>query len=358
MGTYTNREALALNESTQVLQEMHFSNKDLQDPKTFYKVLKDKGAQTPLKVLEVFVGVVGVAAIAVGGWFSKGLALITVPVMLDGYIAMMLEINSFVGRYPYEHSKKEMEKLKNNCKKLKENSQKQLAKHPENADKLKKIISNCDKVLKTMDDYYKKCEDETFMDMIKTAESYYKKLINYMEEPKSIIITAYSKEEDEPYFMAIANMLKIPESKIVEKIDKSTKMETDTVDSIFDFVTTYSYEKMTADVIFKISSFREARSGKEVKIVMKVTNPDYIGIIFFSPSNKKFFSINTEDFDEDDITNNPNNIFKQVSLYKELSEYMDSSEMFKKAVISVDKSLGYYKLSPAPEGVTPKELKF
>ena len=134
-----------------ILNEMKISNEDLKDPNILKKVLERSKKEAEDKRSSIYVAamVLGIAADVVL-FISTGLLLTSIGAFLPfigGACALAIAV---VNRLP-DYEKKNVDKLEAKAKKLKEKADK-MKDGPEK----KQILSNCNKVLKTIENYRKK----------------------------------------------------------------------------------------------------------------------------------------------------------------------------------------------------------
>ena len=335
-------EISQLSESDQeLLQEMYFSKKDLQDPKTIEKIEKLLNRTiydtvyacmiTILFLLPVVIAiVVNPALITIGLIGSFTLTLTTLFYTFD-----------LINNMPQKVFDKNYEKFKTKVTKLKEKTQEKLdkEKNPKYIAKYKEIISNCDKVLKAIQDREKKIitkrEEEDYNDVKKQ----YLQVVKFLEYPFDCGWEGEAKIGD---ILVTMKLLKITEPQFIQRIKKikfkNYTLEQAIIDwyndndikTIKDAKENYNFDYGNANLKMNV-----------IEIVSNDDNTDYLG------QDGKVYSIQTDD------KLYVNSFFEEYEYYQEYTKDIPNIE---KIIIEVDKELGYYRLSNPPKNVKRKEF--
>ena len=139
-----------------ILNEMDIKNEDLKDPKILMKIIERSKKEAEDSKKSVFIAsmILGIATNVVGG-IAAGSIMVAVGTFLPFLAAAAATAIAVIHRLP-DYEKKNISKLEAKAKKLKEKAEK-MKDGPEK----KQILSNCDKVLKAIEDYkHKKINKE------------------------------------------------------------------------------------------------------------------------------------------------------------------------------------------------------
>jgi hypothetical protein len=334
-------------EDKEALQEMYFSKKDLQDPKTIKKIediLNRTRYQNVAAIAAMIAFVVPIAIsivinpLLVPGGILAGITLV---------IAVIIRLYNWVETAPQKAFEKNYEKYKRQVKELKEKAEKQLAKKENSkyASKYKEIITNCDKVLKAIDEREKQISDNNYKAEIENAIYDYKKLIKFLEYPFDF---GWEGESEMGNIFTTANMLKISAQQIQNKV-KNTKFKSDEINLL--------------DGIAKFYGVMDKRYNS-IEDLIKEEEPDHeVNYLKFkSKMNMKVIELCSNDDNIDFI--GQDGLIYQITTDREIyviksifyNNKFNGGEFGKKALIEADKELGYYILSEAPEGLEKKKL--
>lgn len=329
-------------EDKEVLQEMYFSKKDLQDPKTIKKIediLNRTRYQNVAAIASTIAFLVPIAIsivinpLLVPGGILAGIALV---------VAIITRLYNWVETAPQKAFEKNYEKYKKQVKELKEKTEKQLAKKENSkfASKYKEIITNCDKVLKAIDEREKKIakleEKETY-DFVKSV---YEQLVKFLEQPYNCGWEGYRKLEN---IVILAEKLKISEAQFMNRM-KKVKYKNYTLENAIIHFYGADYKNKNIDVkeVIDNEDFDTNNINLKIKVIEICSNDDNIDYI---GQDGNLYSIQTD-----------NTLYK-LSMYK---EYGDGGSVdfvgLEEYLIEVDKELGYYILSEPPKGLERKKL--
>ena len=336
-------------EDKEVLQEMYFSKKDLQDPETIKKIediLNRKRYQNVAAIASTIAFLVPIAIsiiinpLLVPGGILAGIAIV---------VAIITRLYNWVETAPQKAFEKNYEKYKKQVKELKEKTEKQLAKKENSkfASKYKEIITNCDKVLKAIDEREKQISDNNYKAEIEDAIYDYKKLIEFLEYPFNF---GWEGETEMGNIFTTANMLKISAQQIQNKV-KNTKFKSNEI-SLLDGIAKF-YGVMDK----RYSSIEDLIKGEELdddpKVnYLKFKNKMNMKVIELCSNDDNIDFIGQDGLIYQIITDNEIYVIKSIFY----NNKFNGGEFGKKALIEADKELGYYILSEPPKGLEKKKL--
>lgn len=192
-----------------ILQEIgigHFTKKELQDPESINKILKQKDVFRNLNnALSFAIVIMGIIAGVLTSSFFVGL-------IIGPFLAFTVAISE---KNPLNQKpSKNIAKLKEKSQMLKDSAKHELSKtnDPKRKQKYNEIIHNCDKVIKAVDEYFQKIEDEKLMTDITECEA----IIEDCEEFMSGNGDLYLDETGSDLFRALMYFYKVPESVIIK----------------------------------------------------------------------------------------------------------------------------------------------
>ena len=334
-------------EDRKVLQEMYFSKKDLQDPKTIKKIediLKRTRYQNVAAIASTIAFLVPIAIsivinpLLIPGGILAGIALV---------IAIIIRLYNWVETAPQKAFEKNYEKYKKQVKELKEKAEKQLAKKENSkyASKYKEIITNCDKVLKAIDEREKQISDNNYKAEIEDAIYYYNKLVKFLEYPFDF---GFEGEGDMGSTFETAKMLNISAQQIQSKV-KNTKFKSDELNLLGGIAKFYGVMDKRYNSIEDLIKEEEPdhdvnylkfKSKMNMKVIELCSNDDNIDFI---GQDGLIYQITTD---------------REIYVIKSIfyNNKFNGAEFGKKALIEADKELGYYILSEPPEGLEKKKF--
>ena len=326
MGLYGNKFNQEYFEE-QLIQEMGFSKKDLQDPKTVEKVLKQK---QKYESIVNFVSILCIILVIIGSIITIGIGFI--PLML-----LFTTIYTTIESYPAKKNDKNLVKLKDKCLNLKQKCEYELEKNPDNKDnvKIKEMISNIDKCINAVDDYYKRISDENFLKQINSYCIILKNIIRFMEG-KGLPNPSDLYFEYKDFFTILLKYYNISESNILQKMSKlEPNSYPDNIYGSFDEL------DLDGDVFKKIPIFKDKLNYGKKSLVVIIAHDEF-AVIYYN--GKLYETIST------DI-----NYCKEVTISKWIKN-SDLPAKPDKAFIEADKSLGFYTFSDCPEQVKKREF--
>ena len=277
----------------ELLQEFHYSKQELQDPEILKKILEKTKSDTPdyqekLATISLLLStLLSVVTGTLTKSFKLGIASFF-PIMIGVLSATYGILNKIY--YTDDKLNKNILEIKNKVTKLKEKANKLSDKNES-----KKIIDNCDKVLKSIDDYEKK-EKKKKENAEKDKQN---KLDNYINKP-------YTETNMGGEFRNILRHLKekgIKSDELYNSFSKNYK-SLDKVDALeYMFGTGYRLdnEKKEYPQLFKKYGSLADKDGK----VYEITNNDD-NIDFVSPIDYKLYSMQTDN----KIYTIPKNLYK------------------------------------------------
>ena len=339
-------ERQLLQEGYQILQEIHFSQKDLQDPKTLDKLLKRAQDEKKVKgVLDALFMILTVFE----AWLTKRfvnkkaeeLTGEKVPFLfigsLVGYVTLTYKIASKLDMVMYATQEKRIKKLREKCVQLIEKLK------DSNDPKAKEIIANCTKTIKAIDAYYKKLESKEYKDKLNKYTKKYELFIN--------IITGQGCFNEGPdyWYYNLAKLAKISPSKFDEghiKFGQNPKCWKDS----FNDLSGYD-EEVRKDNEDEFNEFckivPELKDGSKVYVYYAIDDTFFI----YSPKAKHFVY---GDYGPKWCQWN-----RSIEPIAKKIDYNNTSNLTKEDIEFlkvVDAKMGYYLLSEPPEGVQRKKL--
>lgn len=301
-----------------ILNEMHFSKNDLQDPKTLDKILKakDKFESTSKKLMTLFI-ILGIIASSTLAFFTNFI------IGLGGLyfiIAALIWIGTSLSSAPAKSFKKNSEKYVNKVNQLLKKSEEALYKDPKNKEKYQKIIDNCNNVLKEIKKREKEAAELLSKQEFQEVIDKYEALIEWIKKP---FVIGHTGDGYDFSLFAIAEVLGIPERALIENLKSKGK-----------YYNNWKY------VFYNINNKNQDYNiFKDDEYIMISSDDDYV--VFYSKRNNCIYYTNIS------------GEYIKTSLYKEGKGDIDCD---KKLLIEADKELGYYLLSECPDGVIRKEF--
>lgn len=320
-----------------VLQEMHFSKKDLQDPKTIEKIIRRKEKfETLAKYINVTLDILGVL-------LSIGLGVVLHSV-IAALVALMLValgllyITVAIQDMPQRHYDKNVDKYKRLIKEFKEKTQKAIdnTDDPKKKEKMKQIIANCNKVEAEFVRRDKEKVSKELSELIDFCKTLFPTTIEWYKNPGAHIPYGHTGTFNKGYEFIILKELGVSESKIIEYIFKKCPDKVEIGKDLFNKY--FGYEG---------DDFNDFPSLKQIAndhCIWFSSDDDFSRII--SKEKKKCYY----DCADGAATDSIFDLIKIANF-----EYDLASKQFKKALIEADKELGYYLFSKCPEGIMQKE---
>lgn len=297
-------------EETEILNEIHLSKKDLQDPKSVEKCINQAH-----KFDNILKGI---------KWVLFVFTLLLIIPSLGTILVPMTKIMEMINGYPITRGEKNLSKLRKKAEELM------------NKTDDPKMKTNCKQVIKAVDGYYKDLENKQFMDDVDYALKTYELLVDYMQDKGAV----NTREIDYDYFLignllALAKELKIPENAFYN-LWKTSK---------------HNYYKMTE---------------KEQKSICKDLNEkDLVRLKKAIPeiTDGTPYKVIAHNDEWDCVYSKKRNKLIEIDYSKPMS--IDDSSPYKianmndvpprKAIIEADKKMGYYLIAKCPESVKKKE---
>ena len=322
----------------QLLQEMYFSKKDLQNPKTIKKIEE---------ILKVTYDDIYVCIITILFILPIVISIIINPVLvLPGVIGglalsitVLLYTCDLVKNMPQKAFDKNYKKFKEKVTKLKEKTQEKLDKNPgKNDSKYKEIITNCDKVLDIIQEREKKIIKENEEKDYEYVKYLYTNMIKFLEYP----FNCGFEGEDVvgKILLMMKKYLKISESQFIQRMKKVKFKKYTLEQAIIDWYRDKNI-KTIEDVKNSSNPIDYGNANLKINVIEILSNDDNVDYI---GQDGKVYSIQTDDklYIE--------SFFKN---YNSFAEYQDV-DIIKKYIVEVDKELGYYSLSESPKNVKKK----
>ena len=300
-----------------ILNEMHFSKKDLQDPKTIDKIIKRKEFfESVVKFIDfLFLGITVIGSCIIGSVVSFGAGLGTLTILSILTVNIVLNINSL----PLNIYNKNIDKYKKKIEGLINICNQNIEKDVKNKDKYKQIIDNCKKVQAKFDEMDKESKLLAYKEEYKDCLSAYKDIVYWLEKPYVLGHTGerYTSLDD----LRLANSLGITDKDIIKNITSKCKFE----------------DKW--DILFSDNDEESAIFFKDDKYILISSDDDHS--IIYSKNKGKLYELYAYDkFNETSLVN-----------HKFINKKFNID-----IVKQVDKELGYYLLSKCPEQVKKKEF--
>ena len=318
MGIYGNQ----INETNQeIMLEMQFSKKQLQDPKQIERILKSKNS---VKNISTFLMVLSGIITVIAGIATMGVGLLILAPLLFKIYETLLAL-------PEKTEDKNLKKLIDSCENYKNKLEKKLESDPNNTE-IKDIINKLDKNIKLAKSKYTEKIEEKRRQQINEVKKVYRNLEKWLNNPYSV---GDGYESD---IFSLAQYAGIPESILIEKIKNSNKLRQYSILGDYFGNDENDYNSCTKK---GCENFKEVKNGKLPTKCIKLDD-DYA--LVFLPSNSKLIYVYS------------NNEMGVTSLYKELIKEKLFEYYNKDIIIDADKELGYYIFSKCPENIKKKEF--
>ena len=344
---YFDNKIELLDEQVQVINEMHFSKKDLQDPKTIEKILKRKeffdncvGFIGFLEVALVILTsiVIGIFTLAIGGILAFPILMFAIASTFETLLAL-----------PDKWYVKQSDKFEKKVRELQEKTKQKMEKDPKNKDKYKKIIDNTQKVIDIIEKRREEAEKRYEEEIHKEELAYYEQVPEWLQNPWSFGHTGNGGKFSE--WLYCAKFLKVKDASIIKAIEKSIK---------------------TTDAFYKVTVYGEYKDYKGRTV--EVYNEDDIG---------EWITLHDHDYDRaiEELGEHIWQIQSDDSYgiwYTETKKFIESDvdmpyefisldelamegkktlpEDIDQLLIDADKELGYYRLSKCPDQVKKKKF--
>lgn len=316
-----------------ILQEIgigHFTKKELQDPESINKILKQKDIFRNLNnALSFAIVIMGIIAGVLTSSFFVGL-------IIGPFLAFTVAISE---KNPLNQKpSKNIAKLKEKSQMLKDSAKHELSKtnDPKRKQKYNEIIHNCDKVIKAVDEYFQKIEDEKLMTDITECEA----IIEDCEEFMSGNGDLYLDETGSDLFRALMYFYKVPESVIIKKL--ASIKPNYSLQDLFPYDDT-RIDKM--EIYKLIPKLKDEKYFNEDHFVCLLR--DHLdGYVYYE---NKIYHI---DADNDTCRiSSLSEVAKKSEKYSIIGVHNPS-----KAFIEADKNLGYWTFEECPPQIQTKEF--
>ena len=263
-----------------ILMEVHFTKKDLQDPETLKKLLEKAAREKKIKeVLDIIFEYLTIAEAWVVGSFIKTATGSSVLGALGafaswiGFLALTVKIIESLDNVMVMVHDNRIKKLREKCLKLIKACEKS---SDPNA---KRVIENCKKTIKAIDDHYSKLEKDEYKKKIDK----YKKLIRDFKDildGKSYLADFLSNPDEMKKF-CFCYIFKIP----VSKLDAGQKKADCWYPAYKAFFGDNELEddKILVDEIGKV--FPEFKNNDKINVYYAIDDT----IFFYSKAKNKFY---------------------------------------------------------------------
>ncbi len=336
-------------EYPEIIDEQYFSKKDLQDPETLKKLLarfdKEKAIKDKVDNISLIFSLV--EGIALGILTKKiSIGFISTVGIAVGKCLLFIKTSNILS----QNQSNRIKKLREKAVKLRDKAAK------ENTPEAKEIVNNCNKLIAEIDKYFKKIE----------KDEYKKKYNDYKHAYQFIIDIIHSKnciEEPDKKLYIWCQILKIDFKLFEQGMKNIANSDDSNYGSLWDiwFGSDTLNEEDDIETSKILSKYiPEFKDNTKVPIYYAIddtvffysrkANKFYYGDYWFINTNaygpieeciKVYFKSTIEDF----IKNNRCNNYD-----------FDKSDIDMDLLKAVDADLGYYRLSPPPEGVKPKKI--
>ena len=336
----------------ELLQEMHFSQKDLQDPSTLDKILKRRNffdsAVSYTRVLFLALAALGGILTSVkmpkNSYVEKqtgklgGIAVFSALLLIFMKIGKGLE--SLPNKWYAKNSKKYEEQLRSTIEKM----EKAKESDPKNKDKYDKVIAGCKKVLNIIEtkraEAIKRYEEEQHRANL--AE--YEEVIEWLRAPSTFGHTGDlgGRFSD---FCWKCKFLKIPEKAIYAAAKSEGVMHDIPVYGEYKDhkgrTKEWGENDLTGWVTLHNDDYEKAKKDLGSVLYQVQSDDDYS--IWYAPDVNKFFETDAD------------------TPYREIKPYSfarndDLPNNIESILIDADKELGYYLINDCPENVQKKPL--
>lgn len=343
--SYFDNKLELLDEQVEAINEMHFSKKDLQDPKTMEKILKRKeffdnciGWMTALGIILIILItiVIGIFTAAIGG-------IVVFPLLMLAFASTLETLMALPNKWYVKNS----EKFEKQVRDLMDKTKKKLENDIKNKDKYQKIITNCQKIIDIIEKRRAEAEKEYNEKIHQEELNYYEQVVSWLEKPYEFGHTGEGGQFSE--WLWCAKFLKVSENDII-KVIESHKHEKNTFYELTISGKYTDYKGRTKEVEDEddVEGWITLHNHDYKKAVRDLGNHAWL---IQSDDDYGIWYTETKKFIESDI----NTPYTFISL----SSFADKSnlpENIEEILIDADKELGYYRLSKCPEQVKKKEF--
>lgn len=344
------------NGNQEVLQEMHFSKEDLQDPKTIKKIEEKLEKKQPVfSTIGALSGFLAFVLSMIGLAILGGEAVFIVILGFPFIAGFCITIGLYIAAIPRKQFEKDYKKFKTKVEKLKDNCQKKLETEEDSKKKTeyKNIIKNCDKVLKAIEKREKELADKKFQEEVKEMILLYKRALTLYTTPEKMY-TFYEYYDIADLFH-ILSKLGITQNDFMKHCKSinwklSENLYLPLEDYFKKHVATQKQWDKYSNQLKSLSIIPEYKTNSPVKIFFTTGSGEEI---IYSPKNNKFYVLETVDvffnsYYKGDM------VVKETNLFDYFKNYND--DFNEEALIEADKELGYYILSECPPGLIKEKL--
>lgn len=330
--------SINIDESTKILNEMNFSKKELQNPKTLDKILKRKEFfESTTKFFSFLLYALSIAgSITIGVFVSTVASFITFPILL----CIIMYIDTNLSALPSKWYEKNYDKFINKINDLKSKMEAKMEKDPEHKEKYQKIIDGCNKVLNHIEKCSKEAEKIYRQEQLKECIDDYEELISWFEDPYTFGHTGENWYFDN--FCYMCKYLKITDTQLLNTLKKYYKTEK-----------TYNKKKYNRFLKLDMEDSRDVEGNITIpdnytldqvrndlgKYIYIISSDDDCQIAYCPEKNKIIYS-------------DADTSYKTTSINDEAKHSLNKYSI--DILIDADKELGYYRLSKCPDNVKKK----
>lgn len=326
-----------------ILNEMHFSKKDLQDPKTIEKIYKTKFSDVIFKSIKLMIDILLFLVTCAFGVMTLGFGFIIGAII-------WASVHTTLSAYIPNKNDKNLDKFEEKCKKCISISEEHI-KNGKNISENKKVIENCKKVLELIKQKRVELQDQKLQALIEAYIGAFKNLdlfINSETVSKGEGASGEYEWEEFAEMFILASELGLSEDKISNILSskKSNCGYNTFIKNMFEHLENNIIEEKISEL--ETFNIKEFKNKEDITIIFEETDEMVRNIIYLK-STKSFYDIYL------DYKNNLH--FSKTKLY----DYFDVSrtnENVKKAIERADAKLGYYTLSECPKNLEKKPLPF
>ena len=331
-----------------VIDEAHYSKEELQDPETFKKLLAkfDKEKSIKGKIDNIWL-VLSVADGILTGVLTKhiSIGIVATIAAFVGKLFIIIKTDSVLQNSQYNRIKQLREKavkLRDKAAKLDD---------PES----KKVVENCNKLIKEIDKYIAKQERKEYKEKYKEVKELYIHTINTIHNGIYWFPDAYYTL----YAYKYAEILKLDTDRI-EKETKERPIDNKGFGSLWelwfdedDKNKVYAENSQTIEVLSKyIPEFKD--NSNTCNIIDAIDDT----VLLYSKKTDQFYyggyyKADWAAWKGYDVSKNiGKHLYPWVKNAMKNYKFDIDMDLLK----AVDADLGYYRLTPPPEGVTPKKI--
>lgn len=316
-----------------ILQEIgigHFTKKELQDPESINKILKQKDVFRNINnALSFAIVIMGIIAGVLTSSFFVGL-------IIGPFLAFAVAVSE---KNPLNQKpSKNIAKLKEKSQMLKDSAKHELSKtnDPKRKQKYNEIIHNCDKVIKAVDDYFKKIEDEKLMKDIVECEAVIEECEDLMTGKNKV----YFGESGSDILRALLYFYRVPESVVIKKISNLEP------DFSISYLMEYDESRLDKLELYKlIPELKDEAFYNKDNFVCLLQ--DEMAAYLYYKNKIYYFNADGEYFEISSLSE----VAKKSEKYNVIGVHNPS-----KAFIEADKNRGYWTFEECPPQIQTKEF--